>query len=475
MKIRDLLQGIEFEGCGDIEINNVVSDSRKVEKGCLFVCIKGYETDGHKYAEQAAKMGAAAILAQDKIDVSCPVVYVNNTRRGMAIACAAFHGSPSKKFQLVGVTGTNGKTTTTFLIKHILDNLGKKVGLIGTNYNMIGDEIIETSRTTPDSFELQALFAKMAEQNVDVVVMEVSSHALCLDRVYGCDYDVGVFTNLTQDHLDFHKTMENYRDAKGILFNMCKKGILNADDSASSTYFETGSCEFTSYSVDSESDLHAKNVVYTQKGVSFDVNGVEFSLAIPGKFSVYNGLCAIGAVKALGYDLDVIASYLKTATGVKGRAQVIDLGFDFTVLIDYAHTPDGIENILKAVRGFAKGRVVILFGCGGDRDPIKRPIMGKAASALADFCIVTSDNPRTENPSDIIAQILPGVTGEHVVIENRREAIEYAIRNAKTDDVIVLAGKGHENYQIIGKEKRHFDEEEILFEIRDKINREGVN
>ena len=471
MKIKDLLSGIPFEGCGEIEINNVVSDSRKVTEGCLFVCIKGYETDGHKYAKQAAESGAAAILAQDEIDVSCPVIYVNNTRRGMALACATFHGTPSEKFRLVGITGTNGKTTTTFLIKHILDKLGLKVGLIGTNYNMIGDEIIDTARTTPDSFELQALFAEMAEAKVDIVVMEVSSHALYLDRVYGCNYEVGVFTNLTQDHLDFHETMENYRDAKGVLFNMCKKGIVNADDEASKTYLETGSCEFKGYSVDNPSDLKAENVSYTQSGVEFTASGVDFSLAIPGKFSVYNALCAISAVKALGYDLETIAKHLKTAKGVKGRAEVVDLGFDFTVLIDYAHTPDGIENILKAVRGFAKGRVVILFGCGGDRDPLKRPLMGKAASGLADFSIVTSDNPRTEEPASIIKQILPGVSGEYVVIENRREAIEYAVRNAKMDDVIVLAGKGHEDYQIIGKEKRHFDEREILFEIRDAIRK----
>lgn len=471
MKIRDLLSGLKFDGQEDVEVNSVVSDSRKVIEGSLFVCIKGYETDGHKYAQQAVEAGASAILAEDKIEVSCPVIYVSDTRRAMAHVCAAFYGFPSKKFKLIGVTGTNGKTTTTFLVKHILDGFGEKVGLIGTNYNMIGHKILETSRTTPDSFELQALFAQMAEEKVDTVVMEVSSHALYLDRVYGCDYDVGIFTNLTQDHLDFHKTMENYRDAKGILFNMCKRGIVNADDTASETYLKTGTCEFETYSVDEKSDLKAEDICYTQNGVEFKVNGIPFSLAIPGKFSVYNALCAIGAVKALGYDLKNISKYLKTATGVKGRAEVVDLGFDFTVLIDYAHTPDGIENILKAVRGFAKGRVVILFGCGGDRDPIKRPIMGKSASELADFLIVTSDNPRTENPSSIIEQILTGVTGEYVVIENRYEAIEYAIRNAKKDDVIVLAGKGHEDYQIIGKEKRHFDEREILFEIKEKIER----
>lgn len=471
MKISRLFEGVPFEGNGEIEINNVISDSRKVTPGCLFVCIKGYETDGHKYAKMAAENGASAILAQDKIDVSCPVIYMKDTRRGMAVACAAFHGNPSKDFTLIGITGTNGKTTTTFLIKHILECAGKKVGLIGTNYNMIGEEIIETSRTTPDSFELQSLFAKMKEEKVDVVVMEVSSHALYLDRVYGCDFDIGVFTNLTQDHLDFHKTMENYRDAKGILFKMCKKGIVNSDDEASKTFLKTGTCDFSTYSVDENSDLKAENVELHKEGVSFTVDNTEFELGIPGKFSVYNALCAIGAAKAYGLDLPFIAKSLKSAKGVKGRAEVMNLGFDFTVLIDYAHTPNGVENILKTARGFAKGRVVILFGCGGDRDPIKRPIMGKIASSLADFCIVTSDNPRTEEPSAIINDILKGVSGEHVVIENRREAISYALHNAKKDDVIILAGKGHEDYQIIGKEKIHFDEHEILLEISEEMKK----
>ena len=469
MKIKELLKTVEYEGDGEIEISSVISDSRKVEEGSLFVCVKGYETDGHLFAKMASEKGASAILAEDKIEADCPVIYVKNTRRAMAVACSEFYGNPSRKFKLIGITGTNGKTTTTFLIKHILECAGKKVGLIGTNYNMIGDKIIETSRTTPDSFELQALFADMADESVDVVVMEVSSHALFLDRVYSCDYDIGAFTNLTQDHLDFHKTMENYRDAKGILFDMCKVGIVNKDDAASAHYLKNGKCKFLSYTEKNEADFKAENVKLLKEGVSFTLNGVEFSLGIPGEFSVYNALCAISVAYAFGLELKQIAESLKTAKGVKGRAEVINLGFDFTVLIDYAHTPDGIENILKTARGFAKGRVVILFGCGGDRDPIKRPIMGKIASSLADFCIVTSDNPRTENPSAIIKDVLEGVNGEHIVIENRKEAIAYAVKTAKKDDVIILAGKGHEDYQIIGKEKIHFDEHEILFEIRDRI------
>ncbi|MBR3942542.1 MAG: UDP-N-acetylmuramoyl-L-alanyl-D-glutamate--2,6-diaminopimelate ligase, partial [Clostridia bacterium] len=451
------------------QVNRIESDSRKVTEGCLFVCIKGYETDGHAYAEMAAQKGAAAILAQDEISVSCPVIYTENTRKAMASACNVFHGKPSEKFKLIGITGTNGKTTTTFLIKQILEAAGQKVGLIGTNQNMIGQKILPTSRTTPDSFELQALFAQMAEEQVDTVVMEVSSHALYLDRVYGCDFDIGVFTNLTQDHLDFHKTMEAYAEAKAILFDHCRQGVVNTDDSWSKTQL-CGSCVYTTYGVDSDADLKATDIHLHARGVDFKIDGVPFTLGIPGKFSVYNALSAIGATKVTGLSLEFIANALSKASGVKGRAEVIDLGFDFTVLIDYAHTPDGVENILKTAKGFAKGDVIILLGCGGDRDNKKRPIMGEIATTLADFAIITSDNPRTENPTKIIEDILAGVKGDrYTVIEDRRAAISYALHNAKKDDVVILAGKGHEDYQIIGKEKRHFDETEILFEIRDEM------
>ncbi len=473
MKISLLLEGIPFEGNGDIEVNRVESDSRKVTPGCLFVCVKGYASDGHSFAQIAAEKGAAAILAQDKISVSCPVIYTANTRRALAAASAAFYAHPSRKFTLIGVTGTNGKTTTTFLIKQILEAAGKKVGLIGTNQNMIGEKVVEASRTTPDSYELQALFAKMAEEKVDAVVMEVSSHALYLDRVYGCDFDVGVFTNLTQDHLDFHKTMEDYLKAKAILFHMCKKGVVNADDPACAYLLNTGTCTFTTYGIDTPADIRAEQVELNRQGVCFKAEGVVYKIGIPGKFSVYNALSALTTARVLGYAPKDISAALSKAKGVKGRAQVIDLGFDFTVLIDYAHTPDGIENILKTVKGFAKGRVILLYGCGGDRDPKKRPIMGEIASRMADFSIITSDNPRTENPALIIQDILKGVKqGAYVVIENRREAIAYALHHAKKDDVVILAGKGHETYQIIGKEKFHFDEEEILYEIRDEMLKE---
>ena len=471
MILKELLQDIEYEGNADIEINRIQSNSLKVEPGDAFVCIEGYETDGHKYAKDSSQKGAAVIIAMHSVEADCPVVIVKDTRRVLALLCARYWGNPSKRFKLVGVTGTNGKTTTTYLVKTILENAGHKVGLIGTNQNMIGNKVLPASRTTPDSFELQKIFKSMADEKGDTVIMEVSSHALYLDRVYGSDFDIGLFTNITQDHLDFHKTMENYLAAKTLLFKMCKKGIINGDDERAGYVIKNATCPMTTYSIDKSSDVKADNVKMTEKGVSFDALGQHYELKIPGKFSVYNALGAILICDALGVERNKIAEGLKIAHGVKGRAEVVDLGYDFTVLIDYAHTPDGIENILKTVKGFAKGRVIILFGCGGDRDNKKRPIMGKIASSLADFVIVTSDNPRTEKPSAIIDEIMVGIdkTKPYTVIENRRDAIEYAVKNAKKDDVIVLAGKGHETYQTIGKENFHFDEREILFEIKNEM------
>lgn len=469
MLLKELLDTIEYEGNADVEITSVESSSLTVKEGSAFVCIKGYETDGHKYAKNAAEKGASVIIAEDDVDVSCPVVKVKDTRRTLAVLCGNFYKNPSRDFKLVGITGTNGKTTTTYLLKQILEEAGGKVGLIGTNQIIIGNETFPAARTTPDSFELQQVFRKMADSKVDTVVMEVSSHALYLDRVYGCDFDVGIFTNLTQDHLDFHRTMENYRDAKAILFDICKKGVINTDDENGLFISKNAKCDVLTYGIDKSADIKAENVHLKQKGVSFDIDNKRYRLSIPGKFSVYNALSAIGGAKALGIKEEIIIKGLEKARGVRGRAEVVPVSDDFTVLIDYAHTPDGIENILKTAKGYAKGRVVILFGCGGDRDNTKRPIMGKVASALADFCIVTSDNPRTEEPMAIINEILPGVEGEHIVIENRRDAIKYAIENAQKDDVIILAGKGHEDYQIIGKEKTHFDEIEILMEIKKEL------
>lgn len=375
--------------------------------------------------------------------------------------------------QIIGITGTNGKTTTTYLLKHLLeDTIGAKVGLIGTNGNMIGSEFIHTERTTPESFELQQLFAEMKSAGCTHVVMEVSSHSLVLSRVAGIDFAVGAFTNLTQDHLDFHHTMEEYAAAKALLFSACRVGCINIDDKWADNMMKNAPCRLLTYSADGkEASLVAENIKLSAKGVSFtascDGKRADVSLAIPGKFSVYNALNTIAVGLALGISLDDCAKAMKTAHGVKGRMELVPTDGDYTIVIDYAHTPDALENALKALRADHNGRLVALFGCGGDRDRTKRPIMGAIAADNADFVIVTSDNPRTEQPQSIIDEILVGLEGkktEHIAICDRAEAIKWAIDNHRANDVILLAGKGHEDYQVVGHEKHHMDEREIVAE-----------
>jgi len=476
VKLKEILKQLpitDIHGNDNPDITSVTNDSRKCSQGTLFVAVRGFQTDGHKYIKTAVENGASAVVCEEYTSgISVPQIIVKNSRRAEAEVSSAFYGYPSRKFKLIGITGTNGKTTVTYLVKHILEECGYKVGLIGTNQNMIGDRIIETGRTTPHSIELQAIFAEMAEEKIDFCVMEVSSHALELDRVYGCHYAVGAFTNLTQDHLDFHKTMQNYADAKYKLMEMSDVAIINADDSYGMKMIGKCRANCISYSTQNEeSTLFASNIELSSDGVSFNLSGTHFSLAIPGEFSVYNALCAIGVAKAVLLCDDKISESLKTATGVKGRAEVVPTCTDYTVIIDYAHTPDGIENILSAVRGFAKGRVVIVFGCGGDRDNTKRPIMGEIAGKMADFCVVTSDNPRTEDPMKIISMVEEGVRKTdcpYVVIEHRRDAIKYALDNAKKGDCIILAGKGHETYQILNTGTIHFDEREVVRDILSK-------
>ncbi len=463
----------------DIEITGIVYDSRQTVPGNVFVCIKGYEQDGHRYAKMAEEMGASLIVAEDEVDVKIPVCYVSDSRKTIARMACRFYDNPSKKFKLLGVTGTNGKTTTTYLIRSILETAKKRVGIIGTNENVIGDKILltkSTTPTTPNSLELQKLFSEMVENDAEYVVMEVSSHALYLDRVFGCSYDVGIFTNLTQDHLDFHGTMENYMNAKAILFDISDNGAINVDDEYGRKIAETHKdCDILTYGITNDADIKAKNIDISARGVTFDVTykgqDYEASLCIPGKFSVYNALSAIGACILLGLDMETICEGLKNARGVMGRVEVVPTDTDYTVIIDYAHTPDGLENIINAVKEYAKGRVITLFGCGGDRDNSKRAIMGEIAGKLSDFSIITSDNPRTENPEAIISQIEEGMKktdGDYTIIVNRREAIAYALSNAKAEDVIILAGKGQETYQIIGKEKFDFDERAVVYECLNK-------
>lgn len=467
-----------LENNEDVDITGIAYDSRSVTKGNVFVCIKGYESDGHKYAKMAEENGAALIVAEDKIDVSVPVCYVKNSRRALAMLSCAFYNNPSKKFKLIGVTGTNGKTTITYLVKSILEAAGKRVGVIGTNQNIIGDKVLVTKSntpTTPNALELQQLFSEMVENDAEYVVMEVSSHALELDRVYGCKFDVGIFTNLTQDHLDFHKTMENYLMAKAKLFDISEKGVVNYDDEGGRKIVESKDCEFLKVGFGDGCDLVASDMRIDAKGDDFNITykgkTYPIHIGIPGKFSVYNAICAIGAALELGIDIETIKNGLNEAKGVMGRVEVVPTDTDYTVIIDYAHTPDGLENIIRAVKEFAKGRVITLFGCGGDRDNTKRAIMGEIAGKLSDYSIITSDNPRTEDPVRIVEMVEEGMKrtdGKYTLIVDRREAIGYALDFAKKDDVIILAGKGQETYQIIGKEKFDFDERVVVWNYLNK-------
>lgn len=478
MTLSKLLENVNIsniQGNIDTKVSGIAFNSAEVKPGDVFVCISGFKTDGHKFAQDALEKGAVAVVAEKEIDgTAATVVLVENTRLALANMAAVFYDYPYKSFRLIGVTGTNGKTTTTYLLKSILENRGKKVGLIGTNQNMVGDEVIPSHHTTPDSLELMKLFRYMADEGAEYVVMEVSSHSLALDRVAACEFDVGAFTNVTQDHLDFHKTMEEYIAAKSRLFGMCRVGVLNADDVACTQMEKVCSCDIIKYSTEKYDGMFAENIEYNADGVVFDLNykkeKVKIQLAIPGKFSVYNALTAAGCSVALGFSLRDVAEGLKAAKGVKGRIEVVKTNTDYTVIIDYAHTPDGLLNILNAIHGFAKGRIITLFGCGGDRDRTKRPKMGKIAGELSDFCIVTSDNPRSEEPSGIIKDILVGIDEtncEYKVIENRFEAIEYALDHAKIDDIILLAGKGHETYQILKDRTIVFDEREIVSKLID--------
>ena len=472
MKLQDLLKGInvlETTVAMDMEISAVAYDSRKVTPGALFVAISGFASDGNRFIPMAMEKGAAAVVSAKKPDGDVPYILVDNDRLALALIGCNFYDHPAKSMTLIGVTGTNGKTSVTWLLKQLLEKVhGCKAGLIGTMENRIGDEVIPTDRTTPESFELQGLFARMRDAGCRYVIMEVSSHAIALDRVGGVHFDVAAFTNLTEDHLDFHKTMENYCDTKAELFARCDKAVFNRDDAWFDRISRLAECQCVTTSVKGDADLRAQNVELLSDGIRLTcVSGdeqVDVKMPIPGRFTVYNTLTVLGIAKALGVSLTDAAEALRTVEGVKGRIEVVPTpGKDYTVLIDYAHTPDGLDNVLRSVRDFCKGRLIAVFGCGGDRDPIKRPIMGRIGSQLADLAIVTSDNPRTEDPANIIQDIIAGIdeTKENVIIiENRRKAIEYAMDIGKKDDIIVLAGKGHETYQEINGVKHPLDERE---------------
>jgi len=479
MKLSNLLENLEYEVVkGDIatDIVNIAYDSRKVQNGYLFVCIEGYKTDGHNYIDSACENGARAILVMHDVEVNADItiIKIKNTRLALAEIANTFYENPSKDFNLIGITGTKGKTTTTYMIKSILEADNRLVGLIGTISNKIGEKEITAERTTPESYDLQGLFNDMKDAAVDSVVMEISSHALELYRVSASDFDIGVFLNLTQDHLDFHSTFENYFEAKLKIFDLCKVGIINIDSDYGKLAYERAkklNKKIYTLGISSEADFMAKNIKLNQGSVGYDVitpweNG-RISVNIPGKFTIYNSLAAIAVCLCMNVTLEIVQKGISNIK-VPGRAEIIETGKDFTVMIDYAHSPDSLENILTTIKGYAKGRIVCLFGCGGDRDRKKRAIMGRISGEIASFTILTSDNPRTEDPEFIINEIEEGIketNAEYIKITDRKEAIRYAILNAKRDDVILLAGKGHETYQMFKDKTVTFDEAKIVKDI----------
>lgn len=478
MKLSQILNGIKtLNSFEDTEVLDVTQDSRLVKEGSLFVCVKGAAFDGHTVAGEMLEKGAVAVVCEHDLGLDRQII-VENSRASFSPICANFYGNPAEKLKLIGLTGTNGKTTTTFLIKQILENSGKKVGLIGTVQNMICDEVYPAKYTTPDPYELQKLFAMMVEADCEYCVMEVSSQALAQGRVNGLRFTVGAFTNLTQDHLDYHKTWENYFNSKRILFENSDIAVTNSDDEYGLKIVDGLKFEkLVTYAVDKNDATYvAKNVNFKPGGVEYEIVGDTIGRCycpIPGRFSVYNSLCAATVALSLGIDFTDVLSAISKSKGVKGRIEVVPCDRDFTIIIDYAHSPDGLENIISSLKEIATGRVVTVFGCGGDRDKTKRPKMGKIAAELSDYCVVTSDNPRSENPSAIIDDILVGMKGintPYTVVEQRRDAIEFAIKNAKPRDIILLAGKGHETYQILPTGTIHFDEREVVADILSKLD-----
>ncbi|GER68163.1 UDP-N-acetylmuramoyl-L-alanyl-D-glutamate--2,6-diaminopimelate ligase [Weizmannia acidilactici] len=461
------------------EITGLVQDNRLVTKNSLFICIKGYTVDGHNFAEDAEKRGAAAILAEKPLNVGVPVIVVRNTKRAMAILADMFYGQPSRKLHLVGITGTNGKTTTSHIIEKIYRDASRSTGMIGTMYMKIGDETLKTKNTTPDSLTLQKTFHEMVERGVTDCVMEVSSHALVEGRVHGCDYDIAVFTNLTQDHLDYHKTMAEYRRAKSLLFSQLgnsypqsrpKYAVLNVDDPASKEFEQVTAAPVITYGIEHEADFMAQNIVMDAGGTAFTLvtpyEKREINLQLAGKFSVYNVLAAVAAGYISNVPLDSIIKTVEQMEGVRGRFELVKGGQDFTVIVDYAHTPDSLENVLKTIRQFAKKNIFVVVGCGGDRDKTKRPIMAQIACKYATDPIFTSDNPRSEDPLDILCDMEKGAEGQkYDVIPDRREAIKAAILRAHAGDVVLIAGKGHETYQVIGNEVHDFDDRKVALDM----------
>ena len=489
MLLRDLKKFIaisEIKGNENTSFSGIAIDSRKVQAGDVFLCLQGFTVDGHNYAAKAASQGAVALIVERWLDdVHLPQLKVKDSRLAMAIISNVFFDYPSHKMGVIGVTGTNGKTTTTHLIEAILQDHHKNVGLIGTISRRFNGQSFTSSGTTPECLDLQRYMHEMVESNVEYCVMETSSHALEQGRLKGTRFRIAVFTNMSQDHLDYHKTMEEYRHAKGLLFSRLGNSysdhpaersyaVLNNDDPASEYFKKITSAEVITYAVEQDADVKASNITITAKGTSFHVDSpwgkADITLQMVGKFNVYNALAAMTAALLEGMTLDRIKASLEQVPGVEGRVEAVNDGQDFAVLVDYAHTPDGLENVLRTVKEFAVGKVITVFGCGGDRDRTKRPIMAKIAAQYSNYVVVTSDNPRTEDPQFILQEVEAGLiemnaNKEHYeLIVDRREAINHAIEMASHEDVVLIAGKGHETYQLIGTAVLDFDDRVVARE-----------
>ena len=485
------LEGLKVKGSLDVDVSHIEKDSRNIKEKGMFIAIKGFDADGHQYIKNAIEQGAKVIMLQQDSDLQkikeipedITIIVAPDTRYALAICSCNFYHNPSKKFKLIGITGTKGKTTTTFMTKAILEKAGLKVGLIGTIAVYIGDKKLEDSdRTTPESNKLQEIFAKMVEEKCDAVVMEVSSQSLKLNRVAGCDFDIGVFTNFSEDHISTkeHPDMQDYFNSKLQLFKMCKVGFVNADDIYSAKIPKlVPECHITTYGIDNYCNVLAKDITITNSYVDFKVKigtqNERIKTCIPGRFSVYNSLAAICVAQKLGANAENIKEALEEVR-VPGRSELVNNKKELTIMIDYAHSPESLENILNAVKSYTRGKVISVFGCGGDRDTTKRPIMGEISGRIADFTIITSDNPRTEEPEKIVEQIEEGIKktkGKYICIVDRREAIRYAVKMADKKDIIVLAGKGHEPYQEIQGKKYPFDERIIVNEIIEELEQKS--
>ncbi|WP_163970748.1 UDP-N-acetylmuramoyl-L-alanyl-D-glutamate--2,6-diaminopimelate ligase [Oceanobacillus halotolerans] len=486
MKLKEILSVLPFYKANNdispITIRNIEMDSRKVKKGDLFVCIKGFTVDGHDFVEQAIDNGAVAILAEREVPSNIPIILVADTQRALAMVAAKFYNYPTTKMPLIGVTGTNGKTTVTYLLESILNANHQKTGVIGTIQMKVGDDAYPIANTTPDSLFLQKMFHTMHEQAVDTAIMEVSSHALDLGRVYGCDFDIAIFTNLSQDHLDYHKDMDDYIRAKSLLFSQLgnsydgkdKFAIINQDDTHYSLLQRSTAQHVITYGINHEAQVMATNIqldaLLTRFTLKTPIGTIDINSRLMGMFNVYNMLAASAAAIAMSIPLDIVKSALENINGVDGRFEAVAPEQPFTTIVDYAHTSDSLDNVLQTIRGFAKGNVYVVVGCGGDRDKTKRPLMAQIALKYADQAIFTSDNPRTEDPQQILQDMINGVKGDHYeVVVDRKDAITRAVNLAKPDDIILIAGKGHETYQQIGHTKYDFDDRKVAHQaIQDK-------